>query len=101
MSIKKAIDNGKSMTYKIKFINSLGFMPISNLVDNLSGGLDCDKCIDCKSCLNYMSVKDYLLIFKCFECKNLQIYMNFVMKTLINLFLLLKKCVYLYEYMNN
>ena len=74
---------------------------LSSLVDNLSEGLHCDKCKDCKSCLDYMSVKDDQLIFRCFECKNnckkdfnliknwlkdLQIYMNFVMKTLINLF---------------
>ena len=67
---------------------------LSSLVDNLSEGLHCDKCKD------YMSVKDDPLIFRCFECKNnykkdfnliknwlkdLQLYMNFVMKTLINL----------------
>ena len=30
---------------------------LSNLVDNLFEGLHC-KCIDHKSCLDYMSVKD-------------------------------------------
>ena len=45
---------------------------LSNLVDNLSEGLR--KCINCKSCLDYMSVnrvalKDDQLIFRCFECK--------------------------------
>ena len=71
---------------------------ISNLVDNLSEGLHCDKCIDCKSCLDYISVKDDKLILRCFDCKknykkylikrlkDLLIYMNFVIKTLINLF---------------
>ena len=29
-----------------------------NLVDNLSASVHSDKCIDCKSCLDYMSVKD-------------------------------------------
>ena len=42
---------------------------LSNLVDNLSEGLHCDKCTDCKSCLDYMSVKDDQLVFRCFECK--------------------------------
>ena len=72
---------------------------LSNLVDNSSEGLHCDKSTDCKSCLDYMSVKDDQLIFRCFECKknykkdfnknqlkDLQIHMNFAMKTLINLF---------------
>ena len=51
---------------------------ISNLVDNylknvivinLSEELHWDICTDCKSCLDYMSVKDDQLIFRCFECK--------------------------------
>ena len=42
---------------------------LSNLVNNLSERLHCDKRIDFKSCLDYMSVKDYQLIFRCFECK--------------------------------
>ena len=42
---------------------------LSNLVNNLSEGLHCDKRIDFKSCLDYMSVKDDQLIFRCFECK--------------------------------
>ena len=70
----------------------------SNLVYNLSEGRHSDKCIDCKSCLDYMTTKDEQLIFKWFECKknykkdfnkelkDLQIYMNFAMKILINLF---------------
>ena len=42
---------------------------LSNLVDNLSEGLHSDKCTDCKSCLDYMSIKDNQLTFRCFECK--------------------------------
>ena len=42
---------------------------LSSLVDNLSEGLHCDKCIDCKSCLNYMLAKVDQLIFRWFECK--------------------------------
>ena len=41
----------------------------SNLFDNFSEGLHSDKCKDCKSCLDYMSVKDDQLIFRCFKCK--------------------------------
>ena len=73
---------------------------LSNLVDDLSAGLHCDKCKDCKSCLDYMMVKDDQIIFRCFECKKnikkdfnkelierfANIYTNFVTKTLINLF---------------
>ena len=48
--IKKELDNGKSITYKIKFIDSFKFMSssLSNLVDNLSEARHCDKCTDCK-----------------------------------------------------
>ena len=46
---------------------------LSNLVDNLSEGLDSDKCTDCKSCLDYMTTKDDQLIFRCFEGKKIYI----------------------------
>ena len=42
---------------------------LSNLVSNLSEGLHNDRCIDYKSCLNYMTTKDEQLIFRCFRCK--------------------------------
>ena len=47
---------------------------LSNLVDNLAGGLRSDKYKDCKSCLDYITTKDdqwncIQLIFRCFECK--------------------------------
>ena len=59
------------ITYKIKFIGSFRFMSssLSNRVDNLSEGVHCDKLIDCKSCLDYMPVKDDQSIFRCFKCK--------------------------------
>ena len=40
---------------------------LSNLVSNLSEGLHNDRCIDYKSCLNYMTTKDEQLIFRCFK----------------------------------
>ena len=58
--IKKELDNSKSITYKIKFIDSFRFTSssLSNLVDNLSEGLHCDKCTDCESCLDCIMFKD-------------------------------------------
>ena len=47
------------------FMSSL----LSNLADNLSEGLHNDKCTDCKSCLEYMSIKNNQLILRCFDCK--------------------------------
>ena len=84
---------------------------LSNLVDNLSEGRHCDKCIDCKSYLDYMITKDDQLIFKCFECK--KNYKKDFNKDLIKKFeniyefcngdinkfiLLLRKGIYSYEY---
>ena len=79
MPIKKEItkkdkygnDKITKISYKIKFIDSFRFTSSSssNLVDNLSEGLHNDRCLDCKSCLDYMTTKDEQLIFRCFECK--------------------------------
>ena len=41
---------------------------LSNLVNNLSDGLYNDKCIYCKSYIDYMSIRDNRLIFKCLNC---------------------------------
>ena len=43
---EKELDNGKTITYKI-IIDSFRYVSssLSNLVDNLSEGLHCDKCI--------------------------------------------------------
>ena len=50
------------ISYKIKFIDSFRFMSssLSSLADNLSEVLHSDKCIDYKSCLDYMITKDNL-----------------------------------------
>ena len=79
VSIKKEItkkdknrnDKITKISYKIKFIDSYGYMStsLSNLVSNLFEGLHNDRCIDCKSCLDYMATKDEQLIFRCFRCK--------------------------------
>ena len=71
---KKEIKNKNKIieiTYNIKFIDSFRFMSTSllKLVDNLSEGLHNNRCVDCKSCLDYMKNKDEKLIFRCFSCK--------------------------------
>ena len=47
--IKKKCDECKAITYKLRFIDSFGFMPtsLSQLVDNISGSFNS---IECKSC---------------------------------------------------
>ena len=42
---------------------------LSKLVDNLSEGIHNNRCVDCKSFLEYMKNKDENLIFRCFSCK--------------------------------
>ena len=68
--ISKKLDIGKTVTYRLKFIDSFRFIStsLSSLVDNLSEKHHSDKCKNCKSELDYMSVKDNQLIFQCLEC---------------------------------
>ena len=100
--LKKKIENKNiEITYKIKFIDSYRFMsmPLSKLIDNLSEGLHNNKCLNCKSCLDYIKTKNEKLIFKCLNCKqnyekdfNKELIKRFAStyefcnKTLINLF---------------
>ena len=41
---------------------------LSSLVDNLSEGIQNNKRIDCKSCLEYIKIKNNQLIFNCQKC---------------------------------
>ena len=71
---------------------------LSSLADNLSDGLDSNKCTNCESSLDYMNVEDNQLIFKCPNCNknnnkdfnkeliDFQIHISFAMEKLINLF---------------
>ena len=87
---------------------------LSSLVDNLSDGFHCNKCIDCKSSLDYMITRDDQLIFRCFECKkNYQKVFNedlinrfastyeFCDKDINRFILLLRKGIYPYEYIDS
>ena len=87
---------------------------LSNLADKLSEGFHCDKFTDCKSGLDYMSVKDEQLIFVCFgRKKNYRGHFNKeLIKRFANMYefcnqdfnkfiLLLREDVYPYEYMES
>ena len=119
--ITKKDKNGKykitKIPYKINLMDSYRIIStsLSNLVGNLSEGLHNYRCIDCKSCLYHMTTKDKQIIFKCFRCKK-NYEETFNKKNLIQRFantyefcngdlnkfiLLLRKGVYLYEYMDS
>ena len=70
--LKKKIENKNlEINYKIKFIDSFRFMSssLSKLVDNLSEGIHHNKCVDCKSNLDYVRItKNKKLLLKCFNC---------------------------------
>ena len=114
--IKKKFDNGKTITYKAKYIDSFRFMSISltSFVNNLSEGLHNYKCDDCDSYLDYISTKDGQLIFKCIECskKHKEGFNEKLIKRFANIYefcnrdinkfiFLLRKSVYPYEYMDS
>ena len=92
---------------------------LSNLVNNLSDGVQNNKCTNCKSYLDYITTKDEQQsctqsIFRCFECKKnyekdfnkelikrfANIY-EFCSGDINELILLLRKGIYPYEYMDS
>ena len=60
----------ETKTYKIKIIDSARFRASSwsNLIDNLTEGIDKIKCKNCSCFLEYESVKDNLMKYKCLSC---------------------------------
>ena len=76
--IKKEHDNDKTITYKIKFIDSCRFMQskLSDLVDNLSeiNNKDCKTCMErknIKSECEFIGFKNNRLNYRCKECNGI------------------------------
>ena len=120
VKINKELDNGKTITYKLKFIDSFRFMStsLSSLVDNLSEIYKkeyegCEEKEKIKSVCNFIGLKNNKLNYECKECKKRWLKpVNGLIKNFpnthqfcngdINKFvLLLRKGVYPYEYMNS
>ena len=100
----------------MKFIDSARFMETSlqNLVDNLTEEIHKIKCKDCDCFLEYESIKDNLIKYKCLSYnkdysnkideelkKRLKNTFNFSNNDINKFILLLRKCVYPYEYMDD
>ena len=86
---------------------------LSNLVDNLAEGIHKNKCEDCDCFLEYESVKDNLIKYKCLSCnkdnsnkldeklkKKFKNTFKFFNNDISKFILLLRKDVYPYEYMD-
>ena len=76
--IKKECDDGKTITHKLRFIDSFRFMStsLSELVDNMSGktfnSIECTKCMERKKIKSeccFDKLKNDRLIYRCRECK--------------------------------
>ena len=114
--IKKKLDNSKTITWKLTFVDSFRFMStaLSSLADNVSEIYN-KKCINksCKSECEFIKLKNNRLQYKCYECKKIQLKpINELIKKFpktyrfcnrdINKFiLLLRKGVHPYEYMDS
>ena len=118
--IKKKLDNGKTIKYKLKFIDSfrLTSTSLSSLVDNLSEiyKKECKGCQErrqIKSVCNFIGLKNNKLNFECKECKKIWFKpVNELIKKFPNIYqfyngeinkfvLLLRKGIYPYEYMDS
>ena len=119
--IEKACDDSRTITQKLRFIDSFRFMSasLSDLVDNMSGIFNSIKCKSCmqkikvnsKCC--FVGLKNNKLIYRCKECKKEwkkpieglikkfpSIY-QFCNGRLNKFILLLRKSFYSYEDMDN
>ena len=70
--MKQENENSKTITCKKKFIDSVRFMasPLSILADNLVKKLHKGKCKKCKCHLEYVTINDRLLVFRCADSNN-------------------------------
>ena len=97
--IKKKCDDSKTITYKLRFIDSFRFMStsLSGLVDNMSGnlnGLECKSCTENNRCEKCKKIIEGLI-------KKFPIIYQFFNGDLNKFILLLRQGVYPYEYMDS
>ena len=95
--IKKESDNGKTISYKLRFIDSFRFTltSVSDLVDKMSGKFNS---IECKSCAENNRCKECKKIIEELIKKFSRIF-QFCNGDLKKFILLLRKVVYPYECM--
>ena len=76
--IKKKCDDGKTIPYKLRFIDSFSFTSasLSHLVDKMSGIFNSTECNSCMEKIKinsqccFVGLKNNWLIYRCKECKN-------------------------------
>ena len=119
-SVKKELGNGKTITCKLKFVDTFRFMRnrLSDLVDNLSEiyKKECKPCMErrkIKSECDFIGRKNNKLNYKCKECgkrcfksingsiKKFPIMDQFCGGDISKFVLLLRKGVYSYKYMDS